>query len=75
MKTIKNKQIYIYIIGIILGGIAGYLYYINFACNSGCPLNSTPYMSILWGGILGYLVADMFRSKKVKPEKPEELNS
>jgi len=74
MKTIKNKQLYIYIIGVLIGGIAGYFYYINFACNSGCPLNSSPYMSILWGGVLGYLFSDMFKGKKPKKEQSEEIN-
>ncbi|MDD3878276.1 MAG: hypothetical protein PHT69_16780 [Bacteroidales bacterium] len=49
--------------GITLGIIGGYLYYHFYACESGCPLNSTPYMSIIWGGLLGYLISDLFYKK------------
>jgi hypothetical protein len=53
------------IIGIVIGIIAGYLYYIKVGCTSGtCPLTSSPWMSMLWGGIIGYLLGDMFTRKK-----------
>lgn len=53
------------LIGIILGIIGGYIYYIKIGCSSGsCPITSNPFMSMLWGGIIGYLVGDLFKKRK-----------
>jgi hypothetical protein len=53
--------------GIILGAVAGYLYYYYIGCHSGsCPINSNPYFSTLWGAAIGYLLGDMFRKRKPK---------
>ena len=59
------------LIGLVVGAIGGYIYYIEMGCNSGsCAITSNPYMSVLWGAAIGYLVFDMFR-KKPKTESPE----
>lgn len=53
------------LIGVVLGAIGGWVYYIEIGCMSGtCPLTSNPYLSILWGALIGYLVGDLFRKKK-----------
>ena len=58
------------IIGIVIGIIAGYLYYVKVGCTSGtCPITSSPWMSMLWGSIIGYLLGDMFTKKKSKEDK------
>jgi hypothetical protein len=67
------------IIGIVIGAIGGYVYYIKVGCVSGtCPITSNPYMSVLWGAAMGYLIGDMFskrkpagftENKEVTPEK------
>ncbi|MFZ4741488.1 MAG: DUF6132 family protein [Bacteroidales bacterium] len=55
------------IIGIVIGIIAGYLYYLKVGCTSGtCPITSSPWMSMLWGSVIGYLLGDMFTKKKRK---------
>ncbi|MFH0893801.1 MAG: hypothetical protein V2A54_05135 [Bacteroidota bacterium] len=58
------------IIGIILGGIGGYLYYSQVGCSSGsCAITSSPWMSILWGMMIGYLAGGIFNNKKNKTEE------
>lgn len=53
--------------GALLGIAGGYLYYIKIGCNSGgCPITSNPWMSMLWGGLMGYLIADMIPARKKK---------
>lgn len=57
-NTIKN------FLGLLAGALGGFLYYRLVGCKSGtCAITSNPYMSILWGGLMGYLVADIFKIK------------
>jgi len=55
------------IIGVVLGGFGGYIYYSKVGCASGtCAITSNPYLSIIWGSIMGYLVLNIFSSKRKK---------
>ena len=55
------------VIGIVLGGMAGFLYYYFVGCASGtCPITSHPLSSVIVGGIMGYLVTGIFEKKKNK---------
>jgi len=64
----KKKYLKIFtltsIIGIVLGAIGGYVYYAQIGCNNGsCAIGSNPYISTLWGAVMGYLLGDMFNKK------------
>ncbi len=49
---------------IVAGVLGGYAYYALIGCRSGsCAITSNPYMSMAWGGILGYLLPDFFVKK------------
>lgn len=62
------------ILGGVLGGVAGYLYYHFVGCASGtCPITSSPYMSTLWGALLGGLLFNNFEKKPVD-KNPTDLN-
>ena len=44
-------------LGVAIGGTAGFLYYHFVGCSSGsCAITSNPYMSVLWGGLLGFFL-------------------
>jgi len=46
------------ITGAVIGGVAGYGYYKLVGCSTGaCPITSNPITSILYGAILGVLIA------------------
>lgn len=46
------------ILGVLIGGGLGFAWYRWIGCSSGtCPLLSNPYTSILYGMILGGLIA------------------
>mgnify|MGYP006169469925 CR=1 FL=1 len=56
-------------IGVIVGLIAGYLYYQQIGCVSGtCSITSKPLNSTLYGGVLGGLlfnmISDFFKKKQ-----------
>ncbi len=44
-------------LGILIGGIGGFLYYYFVGCSSGtCAITSNPYMSSIGGGLLGFFI-------------------
>lgn len=46
------------IIGVVIGGALGYLYYRKVGCASGtCPITSSPGGTTLYGALIGYLLA------------------
>ena len=45
------------VLGIIIGGAAGYLSYHLVGCSTGsCPITSNPWSSILYGAAIGALI-------------------
>lgn len=63
MKALKRN--WIYIVGAIIGAIGGFMYWKFIGCASGtCPLTSSPYISTIYGAVLGTLVGGIFRRKE-----------
>jgi len=63
-----KKAILITGIGIVVGAIAGYLYYFYVGCASGtCAITSKPLNSTLFGALIGGLVFNMFVKSPKKP--------
>jgi len=43
---------------VLAGGAAGYAYYRLVGCRTGtCPITANPYLSILYGAVMGALIA------------------
>ncbi len=62
-----------YFAGIVLGGLAGYLYYYFVGCASGaCPISGNPYISTAYCAIIGVLLVSAFTPKKKPAQKEEE---
>lgn len=62
---LNNKLI---VIGVLIGGIAGYLYYYFVGCSTGtCAISSNPYNSTVYFSILGGLLMSI-----IKPEQSKE---
>ena len=54
-------------IGVVVGAVAGYLYWLFIGCNSGtCPITSSPIMSSIWGMLLGGALFNIFEKKEIK---------
>ncbi|MDD2799787.1 MAG: DUF6132 family protein [Bacteroidales bacterium] len=61
----------------IVGAIGGLLYWKFVGCTTGhCPIQQNWFLSLLWGGSLGYLIGDMFKKKQTSPtiENKDEAN-
>jgi hypothetical protein len=61
-----NKRTLIYVAFTIMGIVAGFLYYRLVGCNRGCTITSSPYLSMLWGGMIGFLLPGVFEKPKKK---------
>jgi hypothetical protein len=49
-----------YVLALLAGGAAGYIYYRLVGCRTGaCPITANPYLSILYGAVMGAFVAGM----------------
>ncbi len=62
-----QRNQYMFVIGLftLIGVVGGYAYYSLVGCKTGgCTITSSPVMSIIWGGMVGYLVPDMFIKQK-----------
>jgi hypothetical protein len=65
MKQWFTKQRLIQLLGFVLGLAGGYAYYRLAGCTTGtCPLTSTPWISALWGGAIGWLLTSAFLPAK-----------
>ena len=54
----------------VVGAIGGYLYYRFVGCaNGACPITSNPYVSTVYGGVLGALIGYIVTPGKKKEEQ------
>jgi len=69
LKKIIGKNI-LFIIGAVAGAIGGYFYWLYVGCASGtCPITSSPFMSTVWGAVMGGLLLSIFQKDKDKSKK------
>ena len=63
-EFIKSSYFLRPFLGVVIGGIAGYLYYHFVGCASGsCAITGNPFMSTIAGGFLGFFVLNSPCSK------------
>lgn len=59
------KRNWSYLVGILVGGVGGYLYWYHIGCSSGtCPITASPIMSIIWGALMGGIVLNLVFGRK-----------
>jgi hypothetical protein len=53
----------------LVGVAGGFAYYYFVGCKTGgCAITSSPYLSMVWGGLMGYLVPDFFVKKEAEKQ-------
>jgi hypothetical protein len=58
-EFIKSWSFWRPFLAIVGGATAGYLYYYFVGCQSGsCAITSNPYMTVIWGALLGYFLVN-----------------
>jgi hypothetical protein len=59
---LERKKMLAIILGVIAGGVVGFLYYRFIGCASGtCKIASNPYISTVYWALLGGLIASTFK--------------
>ena len=68
----KQKENLILIILTLTGIIGGYIYWRTVGCISGtCPIFSRWYLTMIYGGFMGYLIGDIIKGYMLKRKKDE----
>lgn len=71
MKTLIKKY-RLPILGIVFGGIGGYLYYHFIGCTTrSCAITSKPLNSTVYGMVMGYLLFSVAENSKKKKTESE----
>ena len=72
-KWFNNNKLYV--IGAILGAIAGFFYWQQIGCSSGtCMITSKPLNSTLYGAVMGALVLSLLKPEIEKSKLKKEDN-
>lgn len=70
-KWFNNNKLYL--VGAVLGAIAGFLYWPMVGCSSGtCMITSKPFNSTLYGAMMGSLLFGLFTKESKKKVLKEE---
>ncbi len=70
-KWVKNNRLYV--IGAVLGALAGFIYWWQVGCASGtCAITSRPVNSSVYGAVMGALIFGLFKKENPSGEKKYE---
>ncbi len=73
-EIFSSRNLKWYLPGIIIGTIAGYIYYYFWGCDGSCMISSSPVNSILYGATMGGLLNSMLKPETKKSKQEEEEN-
>ncbi|HPF90151.1 MAG TPA: hypothetical protein PLL57_05805 [Flavobacteriales bacterium] len=56
-------------LGLAVGAVAGYFYWLHFGCTTGCAITSSPVNSSIYGAFMGGLLFNSFKERKEDEER------
>ena len=72
-RMVNHLKKYIKYLYVPAGAILGLAYYYFIGCKNGCPIQSNPYLSTLYGAVLG-LVLTIPNKKKIQETDDNQRN-
>lgn len=70
---LKKKTTIITVALVVIGAIAGYIYWRTIGCTSGtCPITSKWHWTTLYGAFFGYFIGDTIKGYLKKKDKQSE---
>ena len=68
-----NKVILKRVLPVVAGALLGFAYYYYVGCyNGSCAISSNPYISTVYGGLIGFLISFPSKRKKKKEVTNED---
>ncbi len=62
-------QHWLVLLGVVIGALGGYLFWLYIGCSSGsCPITSSPFLSSMWGAVMGGLLFSIFKREEKSNE-------
>lgn len=68
-----KKNTLLSIIGVIIGGVAGFVYFYFFGCTNGCPLKSSALFMTGYGALLGLVALPTFSDIAIRLRNAKRL--
>jgi hypothetical protein len=56
----RNSKI-INVLGYLIGGVGGFVYYKVFPCEGGCAITSSPFFTIMIGALIGDFIVQTIK--------------
>ncbi|MCF6271056.1 MAG: DUF6132 family protein [Melioribacteraceae bacterium] len=61
-----KQIIYRKVLPVVAGALLGFAYYYFIGCDGTCAITSSPYISTIYGGVLGLLISFPWKREKKK---------
>lgn len=69
MNTKMKNLLKWYLPGALLGMLGGYIYWYNWGCDGSCLITSSPYRSMIYFGIMGIFMNQLFKPNSTSSGK------
>ena len=72
---LKRTNLKWYLPGLIVGAVAGYLYWKFYGCDGTCLITSSPVRSVLYFAVMGTIVNSLFKPQQKPTNEPTDSSN